>query len=36
MFDAAIKKWGRIDVLINNAGVARDSLLIKMREDDWD
>ena len=36
MFDAAIKKWGRIDVLINNAGIARDSLLIKMKEEDWD
>ncbi|MEK6680926.1 MAG: SDR family NAD(P)-dependent oxidoreductase, partial [Nitrospirota bacterium] len=36
MIDAAMKRWSRIDVLINNAGVARDSLLIKMSEDDWD
>ena len=36
MFDAAIKKWGRIDVLINNAGITRDALLIKMKEEDWD
>lgn len=36
MIDTAMKKWNKIDVLINNAGVARDSLLIKMSEDDWD
>jgi 3-oxoacyl-[acyl-carrier protein] reductase len=27
---------GRIDVLINNAGVTRDNLLVKMKEDEWD
>jgi 3-oxoacyl-[acyl-carrier protein] reductase len=27
---------GRIDVLVNNAGVTRDNLLFKMTEDDWD
>lgn len=36
MIDVVMKKWGRIDVLINNAGVTRDSLLIKMKEEDWD
>ncbi len=36
MIDAAMKKWSRIDVLINNAGITRDSLLIKMSEADWD
>lgn len=36
MIDAAIKKWGRIDVLINNAAITKDSLLIKMKEEDWD
>ncbi|MBI5182029.1 MAG: SDR family NAD(P)-dependent oxidoreductase [Nitrospirae bacterium] len=36
MIDAAMKRWSRIDVLINNAGITRDSLLIKMKEEDWD
>lgn len=28
--------WGKIDVLINNAGIARDNLLMRMKEDEWD
>jgi 3-oxoacyl-[acyl-carrier protein] reductase len=28
--------WGSIDVLVNNAGVTRDGLMLRMREDDWD
>lgn len=30
------KDLGRIDHLINNAGVTRDSLLLRMKEEDWD
>ncbi len=30
------EKWGRIDVLINNAAITRDGLMIKCGEDDWD
>jgi NAD(P)-dependent dehydrogenase (short-subunit alcohol dehydrogenase family) len=32
----ALDKFGRVDVLINNAGVNRDSLVKKMSEDKWD
>ncbi len=29
-------KFGRIDILINNAGITRDNLIIRMKEEDWD
>lgn len=28
--------FGRIDFLINNAGITRDNLILRMKEDDWD
>ena len=31
-----VERLGKIDVLVNNAGVTRDNLLFKMTEDDWD
>lgn len=31
-----IATWGSIDVLVNNAGVTRDGLMIRMSEADWD
>jgi 3-oxoacyl-[acyl-carrier protein] reductase len=36
MFENVLKTWGRIDVLVNNAGIVRDTLLLRMSEDDWD
>jgi 3-oxoacyl-[acyl-carrier protein] reductase len=32
----ALERHGRIDVLVNNAGIARDQLLLRMKRDDWD
>lgn len=29
-------KWGRLDVLVNNAGIARDALIARLSEADWD
>ncbi|MBI4766651.1 MAG: 3-oxoacyl-[acyl-carrier-protein] reductase [Deltaproteobacteria bacterium] len=34
--DGLQKEWGRIDILINNAGITKDSLLMRMKEEDWD
>jgi 3-oxoacyl-[acyl-carrier protein] reductase len=31
-----VEELGKVDVLVNNAGVTRDNLLFKMTDDDWD
>ena len=33
---AALERWGRLDALVNNAGVLRDRMFVNMTEDDWD
>ena len=36
LIDQVIKDFGNIDVLINNAGITKDNLLMRMTEDDFD
>ncbi len=35
MVKATMDKFGRIDVLVNNAGITRDTLLLRMKPEDW-
>tara|TARA_B100001123_G_scaffold445652_1_gene597791 strand:- start:580 stop:1335 length:756 start_codon:yes stop_codon:yes gene_type:complete len=36
MITTVIDSWEKIDVLVNNSGVIKDNLIIRMSEDDWD
>ena len=34
--DDVVEKWGKLQILVNNAGVTRDTLIPRMSDDDWD
>lgn len=36
MVQKVLDKFSKIDILINNAGITRDNLLLRMKEDEWD
>lgn len=36
LIDDVVAEFGRIDILINNAGITRDNLLMRMSEEQWD
>ena len=35
-FRQGIERFGRLDILVNNAAITRDGLAVRMKADDWD
>lgn len=35
LVSTVMEKWGQVDVLVNNAGITRDTLLLRMKLEDW-
>ena len=36
MVDHALEAWGKLDIVVNNAGILRDRMLVNMSEEEWD
>jgi 3-oxoacyl-[acyl-carrier protein] reductase len=36
IFEEVLKEFGKVEILVNNAGITRDALLLRMKEEDWD
>jgi 3-oxoacyl-[acyl-carrier protein] reductase len=36
VFDQVVKTYGRVDCLVNNAGITRDNLLLRMKDEEWE
>lgn len=36
LVDGTVKEFGKIDIFVNNAGITRDGLMLRMSEEDWD
>jgi 3-oxoacyl-[acyl-carrier protein] reductase len=36
LIDEVVAKWGKLHIVVNNAGVTRDTLVPRMSDDDWD
>ena len=34
--DSVVEAWGQVDIMVNNAGITRDTLLPRMSDEDWD
>lgn len=36
LVESALAAFGRLDVVVNNAGITRDGLMLRMKDEDWD
>jgi 3-oxoacyl-[acyl-carrier protein] reductase len=36
LVESALAAFGRVDVVVNNAGITRDTLILRMKDEDWD